>query len=447
MDTESNDFWGLRASGSNVSRELSAGLTTFLTMSYILFVNPTILGEAIVFDGAGPQLMTATALAAAFGSLTMGLLSRYPFALAPGMGLNAYFAYTVVLGQGVPWQTALGAVFLSGLLFLAISVSGARQALINAIPRGLKFATTAGIGGFLAMIGMKNGGLVVDHPSTLVTMGDLSQSGPLLVLFGLVLTAILLARGIRAAVLIGILATAVVAMLFRAPVYQGAAFAGFSDGIVAPPAWPDDLFLAMDIPGALKLGAPAIVFTFLFVDFFDSAGTLIGLSEKAGILDKHGNLPHSRAAFSTDALATSVGAALGTSSTTCYIESAAGIEDGGRTGLTAVTVAVLFCLSLFLWPLASAVPGVATAPALIVIGAMMMFSTTYVDWRDYGESVPALLTIFGMPFTYSITNGISLGLVSYCLINTITGHHTRIHWMMYLLSGLLVLRFAYLVGG
>ncbi len=435
---------GEEHSRTHITREVRAGFATFLTMSYILFVNPNILSNAIVLEGENlwPQLMSATALAAAFGCILMGILGKRPFALAPGMGLNAYFTYSVVLGQGVSWQAALGAVFLSGALFLLISLVGLREVLINAIPSPLKHAITAGIGCFLATIGMVNAGLVVDHPVTLVALGNLREPTALIALFGLILTVVLLVFDLKGAVLLGIAGSTLAAMVSGAEVYQGQAFAGFQDGVARMPVWPKDLFLALDLAGALKLGAVSIIFTFLFVDFFDTAGTLIGLSHRANLLDKEGKMTQARAAFSVDALATSIGALFGTSSTTSYIESAAGIEEGGRTGLTAITVGVLFLLSLFLWPLASAVPAAATAPALMVIGAMMLFTTTNIDWNDYKQSLPAMLTILGMPLTYSITNGISLGLISYCAIHLFSGRGREVHWVMYVLSALLVVRFA-----
>ena len=429
--------------------EARAGLATFLTMSYILFVNPSILGNAITVEGVDmfPQLMAATAIAAAFGCLIMGLFGRYPFALAPGMGLNAYFTYTVVLGAGVAWQTALGAVFISGILFLIISLVGLREILLNAIPTSLKLAITAGIGCFLATIGFINAGLVVDHPVTLISMGSLKSPGVLIALLGLFLTLVLLVFKVRGAILYGILGASVVAVLSGAPVFQGQPFAGFHNGIVKAPVWPSDLFMAMDLTAAMGLGALSIVFTFLFVDFFDTAGTLIALSRKAGVLDEQDRLPRARAAFSADALATSVGAILGTSSTTSYIESASGIQEGGKTGLTAVFVALLFLVSLFFWPLAGAVPAAAAASALIIVGAMMMFTTSQIHWEDFTQSVPALLTILGMPLTFSITDGISLGLISYCLIHLFTGRFKQVHWLMYLLTALLIWRYLWLGNG
>lgn len=440
-------FFEVHERGSTISCEFRAGVTTFVTMAYILFVNPVILGAAIVPEGGGdykPQLMAATAIAAAFGTLVMGLLSKHPFALAPGMGLNAYFAYTVVLGQGMAWETALGAVFLSGLLFLVISAAGIRKALIDAIPRSLKHATTAGIGGFLAFIGLKNGGLVVDHDVTLVTLGSFSDANAVLTLAGLILTMILAGMQIRGAILLGIVLISGAAIVLQLPVFQGQAFAGFAfDGWQTPT--PGPLLGALDIQGALQMGALGIVFTFLFVDFFDSAGTLIALSEKAGTIDEHGNMLHAGPAFSADALATSVGALLGTSSTTSYIESAAGVGEGGRTGLVSVIVALLFLASLFFWPLIAAVPTAATAPALVIVGAMMMFTASRISWDDPLTSVPCLLIILGMPLTFSITNGLALGLVTWCLAHVFAGRIKSVHPLMILLTLLLLARFIFLL--
>ncbi len=436
--------------GDERAREVRAGLTTFLTMSYILFVNPMILGAAIQIDGVdvGPQLLTATALAAAVGCICMGLIARYPFALAPGMGLNAYFAYTVVLGQGIAWQAALGAVFISGIAFFFLSVVGVREIVVKAIPTELKLGIAAGIGVFLAFIGLKTSGVVVDHPATLVALGDATSSAVLLTLFGTLLTGVLVARKVRGAILIGIAATAILAIVTSAQVFAGgAAFGGFEDGIFRAPAWPKDLWLQLDLAGAFDLGFLGIVFVFLFVDFFDTAGTLIGLSHRAGFADAEGNLPRASQAFSADAIATSVGALLGTSTTTSYIESASGIEEGGRTGLTAVVVGVLFLISLFFWPLAAAVPAVATAPALIVVGSMMLDGLADIDWTDAAVAIPVFLTVIGMPLTFSIATGISLGILSWVVINAASGRHKEVHWLMWLIAALLVARYAWLGAG
>jgi adenine/guanine/hypoxanthine permease len=431
--------------GSTPGGEVRAGVTTFLTMAYIIFVNPAILSTAIDFDGAFPQLLTVTCLAAAIGTLIMALWANLPFALAPGMGLNAYFAFTVVGALGFPWQTALGAVFISGILFAIIALTGLRQWILEAIPLSLKYAITAGIGAFLAIIGFAGAGLIQASPATFVTRGEWDSPGLWLAMGGVLLAGALLALKIKGALLISIFAVTVVAMITQAPVYPGEqAFGGFTDGIFGF-VWPGDLIGAMDIGAAIQAGVLAVVFTFLFVDFFDTAGTLIGLSDKAGFMDEKGNIEAPRAAFTADGIATTVGAALGTSSTTTYIESAAGVEEGARTGLTSLVVAGLFLLAMLFAPIAGSIPEVATAPILIVIGAMMMTSITKIDWSDYRVSIPAFLAVVGMPFTYSITDGISLGIISYSVIMAATGKARDVHWIMYVLSALLIWRF-FIVG-
>ena len=431
--------------------EVRAGTTTFLTMAYILFVNPAILGAAITIDGVNlqPQLMSATALAAAIGSMVMGLWARLPFALAPGMGLNAYFAYTVVLGQHIPWQTALGAVFISGLCFLVLSLIGVRQVVVRAIPQPLQLAISSGIGLFLAFLGLQHGGLVAAQPQTLVTLGDPTAAGPLLTLLGLVVTGVLMTRRIPGAILVGIVLTSLVAIATKAPVFtpEHVAFAGFGGSLVRAPVWPKDLWLALDVGSALDLGLLGIVFVFLFVDFFDTAGTLIGLSRRAPQLtDADGHLLRAKQAFGADAIATACGALLGTSTTTSYIESASGIEEGGRTGTTSLVVAGLFLVSLFFWPLAAAVPGVATAPALIVVGALMMRGVADVEWSDPAVAIPAFLTLVGMPLTFSISTGIALGLLSWVVIHALSGRARGVHPLLWGLAALLVARYAWLSG-
>jgi AGZA family xanthine/uracil permease-like MFS transporter len=414
-------------------------------MAYILFVNPSILGTAIPVPF--PQLLSATALAAAFGSLAMGFIARHPFALAPGMGLNAYFAFTVVGQGGVAWQAALGAVFFSGLVFLALSVTGARTALLSAIPRALRQATAGGIGLFLAFIGLRNAGVVVAHPATLVGLGDVGAAGPLLFLLGVVVTGALMVAKVRVAVLAGIACVAGVAIATGAPVFQGQAFAGWTDGVVQAPAWPVDLLGAMDLAGAWDLGLWGIVFVFFFVDLFDTAGTLSGLAEESGLADAGGTLPRTGHAFAADALATTVGAALGTSTTTAYIESAAGIQAGGRTGLTAVVVGLCFLASLVFWPLAGAVPAVATAPALVVVGALMIKALGRVDWTQPHVALPAFLTAVLMPLTFSIANGIAAGLVTWVALHGLTGRWRQVHPVLYGVAALVVARYAWLAGG
>jgi AGZA family xanthine/uracil permease-like MFS transporter len=357
------------------------------------------------------------------------------------MGLNAYFTYGLVMGMGVTWQTALACVFLSSVVFLVFSLSGLREAVIRAFPLSIKRATAAGIGLFLAIIGCVNAGIVVPHPVTLVQLGQIGNGAPLLAIVGLIITTSLLALKVRGAIMFGILATAAIAIFSGAPVFQGKPFGGFTNGIVAAPIWPVDLFLALDFQGAFNMALVGTILTIFFVDFFDTAGTLVGLAEKAGFTDAKGNLPRRSAAYNCDGIATMVGSLFGTSSTTTYIESMSGIEDGGRTGLTAVTVAGLFLLSICLWPLAAAIPSAATAPALIIVGAMMMSAAARIEWDDYREAVPAFLTMVAMPLTYSIANGIAFGIVSYTAINALSGRAKQVHWVMYVLSVVLIYKF------
>jgi AGZA family xanthine/uracil permease-like MFS transporter len=386
--------------------------------------------------------MAATAIAAAVGTLVMGLLARYPFATAPGMGLNAFFTYTLVLNQKVDWRIALGCVFLSGLMAVVISLFGLRESIIRAVPMCLKRATAAGIGLFLAMIGLINSGLVIDHPATLVTLGSFKNPSVKLTCLGLLVTAVLLISKVRGAIVIGIIVVSTVAIVGGFPVYHGQAFGGFLHGVVQSPAWPVDLMFALDIKGALSLSLMTTILSMFFVDFFDTAGTLVGLADRAGFTDKQGNLPRGSKAFLADGLASTLGAVVGTSSTTSYIESMAGIEDGGRSGLVAVTVAVLFLLSLFFWPLAGVVPGAATAPALILVGAMMIAAASGIDWEDYRQGIPAFLTMVAMPLTYSIANGIAFGIIAYTLLHLLSGKPKEVHPFMYLLTILLVLKYS-----
>jgi AGZA family xanthine/uracil permease-like MFS transporter len=380
-------YFGITTAGSTIGRELRAGITTFLTMSYVLVVNPAVLGNAIVLPDGFAKLLVVTALAAAIGSLLMGIVARYPFAQAPGMGLNAYFAFTVVLGQKIPWQTALGAVAISGTLFVILSLVGVRQAIVRAVPQHLKLSITAGIGMFLAFIGLKNAGLVITSPATFVTLGSFGTGSVLIAIVGLVVTAVLFVRRVPGAILLGIVASTIVAIVARAPVYVGeneklVAFGGFTHGLIALPIAPTGLVGAIDLRAAFGLGILAVIFTFFFVDFFDATGTLVALANKAGLVDARGNLVRARRVFAMDGLAAVIGAYLGTSTTTAYIESASGIEEGGRTGLVAVTVGLLFAASIVLWPLAAAIPAAATAPALIIVGALMLDGLRGIAWDD-----------------------------------------------------------------
>jgi AGZA family xanthine/uracil permease-like MFS transporter len=444
-------YFGISASGSNVSRELRAGLTTFLTMSYVLFVNPQVLGSAIVVPNGFEKLLVVTALAAAIGCLLMGLVARYPFAQAPGMGLNAYFAYTVVLGLKIPWQTALGAVFISGAIFVVLSLLGVRQAIVRAIPQHLKIAVTAGIGMFLAFIGLKNAGIVAPNPATFVALGSLGAAPGLIAVFGLAVSSVLLARRVPGAVLYGILGATLLGIATQAKLYPGphdtlVPFAGLAHGIVALPIAPSGLVGALDLHAALGLGVLAVVFTFFFVDFFDATGTLVALATKAGVIDANGDLPRARRTFACDGLAAMAGAVLGTSTTTAYVESASGIEEGGRTGLTAVAVAAFFGLAMFFWPLASAIPAAATAPALIVVGSLMLADLRDVHWDDFAVSISTFLTIVGMPLTFSIANGVSFGVISYSAIMILTGRARSVAPILFVVAALLVVRYAWLAG-
>lgn len=447
-------YFGITAAGSNFPREIRAGLTTFLTMSYIIFVNPDILSAAIQIPGVDnifTQLLTTTCIAAAFGTIIMGIVARYPFAQAPGMGLNAFFTYTVVIGMGIEWQTALGAVFISGILFVVLSAIGARQAIVHAIPMNLKLSITAGIGAFLAFVGLQNASVVVSDPNTFVTLGEFSSSTVWLFLVGLVVMAVLTKLRVKGAILIGILSASILAIITKAPVYPGsgddalAPFGGFANGLVGAPVMPVDLVGALDIGGALSTGLISVIFTFFFVDFFDATGTLTGLANRAGYMDKNGDMPRARRTFMMDGFAAIFGAWMGTSTTTVFVESASGVEEGGRTGFTSIITGLLFILATFLWPLAAAIPSAATAPALVLVGAMMIEAVKGIEWTDIGESLPAFLTIMFMPLTYSIANGVSMGVIAYALIKLFTGKGKQVHWLLYLVAAFLLARYIFFV--
>ncbi len=399
----------LDANGTNVRREVIAGLTTFLTMAYIIFVNPSILKLAGMDFGA---VFMATCLAAAFGSAFMGLYANYPIALAPGMGLNAYFTFGVVKGMGLPWQVALGAVFISGLIFLAISVVKIREWIVNSIPMSMKLGIAAGIGLFLAIIALENAKIVVAHPATLVTMGNVKSMPVLLAAIGFAMIVAMSARKIPGAIIIAILAITAVAVPMGLAEFKGIASAPPS---IAP------TFLQMDLKGAINVGFWTIVFVFLFVDLFDNTGTLIGVAHRGGFLDKEGKLPRIGKALIVDSTSASVGAMLGTSTTTSYIESAAGVDAGGRTGLTAVVVAICFLLAIFFAPLAGTVPAFATAPALLYVSCLMAKSLKDLDWEDTTEFVPAVITAVTMPLTFSIAHGIGIGFIAYAAIKILSG--------------------------
>jgi len=422
----------LEKHATNVRIELLAGLTTFMTMAYIIFVNPAILADAGMDKGA---VFVATCLAAAFGSAFMGLYANYPVALAPGMGLNAYFTYGVVKGMGHAWETALGAVFLSGILFLIVSLTPIREWVINSIPKSLKLSIAAGIGLFLAIIGLQSAGIVKAHPATLVTLGDLKSPAVVLAVIGFILMAALDARRVPGAILIGILAAAI-----------AGAFLGLTKftGVVSLPPSIAPVLLKLDLVKALEIGLVTIVFTFFFVDVFDNTGTLVGVAHKAGLVNPDGTLPRVKRALTVDSTAAMVGAALGTSTTTSYIESAAGVNAGGRTGLVAVTVAVLFLAALFFAPLAGAIPAFATAPALVYVACLMMSAVTEIDFADPSEFVPAVVVIVTMPLTFSIAHGIAFGFIAYAGIKLLAGRPRDVSLAVAVLAVLFVVKFALL---
>lgn len=422
----------LKQRRTSAATELRAGAVTFLTMSYILFVNPQILSQAGL---PARDVVVATAIASATATLVMGLYANFPFALAPGMGLNAYFTFGVVRGMGVSWEVALAAVFVEGILFLLMAIGGMRSALLRAIPKAVKVAIMSGIGLFLTLIGLENAGVVTRSPNTLVGLGDLTDPKVILALGGVVLIAALLAAKRKGAILIGILALTGIAWI--------AGLAAAPSSWVEIPSLPRETMLAFDFSHFASLKLIPVILAFLFVDIFDTAGSLIGIGRLAGFLDEKGDLPGSERAFTADALGTTVGALLGTSTVTTYVESSTGVEEGGRTGLTAVVVAGFFLLALFFTPVFVAVPPLATAPALIAVGAMMMQGARDLDWTRADEAIPSLLTMAAMPFTYSIANGICFGIVSYVVIKVLLGRFREVKPLMYVLAVMLVLFYAY----
>lgn len=425
-------YFEFRALNTNWRTEILAGFTTFMTMAYIVFVNPSILHEAGMPLAA---VTAATCISAAVGSFLMGGLARYPIALAPGMGLNAYFTYSVVKGMGVPWQAALGAVFISGVAFFALTLLGVRQLIISTIPFELYAAVAAGVGLFIALIGFRNSGIIVQNPATIVGMGDLRQPGTALALFGLVLMAGLLAWRVRAAMLIGILATTAL---------------GLATGVAK---WtPQTYRIAdlsatagkLDIRAALGLGFLEIVFVFLFIDLFDNIGTLVAVGKKANLFDKTHQIPRVNRILLSDATATIVGSLTGTSTVVSYIESAAGVAAGGRTGVAAIVTGLLFVAALFIAPLVGAIPAAATAPALIIVGSLMMTVVGEIEWQDPEVAIPAFLTIMTIPLTFSIANGLAFGFTAYTLMKIVRGKFRYVNWFVYVLTALFVARFVYL---
>ncbi len=422
-------FFQLAKHHTTVKTEALAGLTTFLTMSYILFINPTILAQTGMDKGA---VFVATCLAAAFGSAMMGLVANYPIALAPGMALNTYFTYGVVLGGGHSWQTALGAVFISGCIFLLLSLFPIREAIINSIPKSLKVAIVGGIGLFLGIIGFKNAGIITANQATFVTLGNLHQPTVLLAILGFFLMISLEALGITAGIIISILSITFLGMFFGLNQFHGV----FS---MPPSLWPT--LMQMDLHGAFQLGLATIVFAFLFVDLFDNTGTLIGIAHRAGFIDKRGKLPRIGRVLLSDSLAAIFSAFVGTSTTTSYLESTVGVKAGGRTGLMACVVALLFLASLFLSPLASAIPVYATAPALIYVACMMAHAFSEIQWDDATEFAPAVITAITMPLTFSIADGISFGFITYTVVKVLSGRWKELNLAVILLTAAFILKY------
>lgn len=430
-------YFQLDELGTNIRREFVAGLTTFLAMAYILFVNPNMLSETGMDADA---VFAATAIAAAVGTLVMGLVAKYPVALAPGMGLNAFFTYTVVIGFGIPWETALAGVLASGLIFIILTLSGIREKVINAIPSSLKLAVGAGIGLFIAFIGLQNANIVQADPSTLLALGDLTSPTVMLAIFGLVVSVILLAYGVKAGIFYGMIITAIAGMIF---------------GLIQPPTGINDIVsgvpsLAPTFGQAVlhfgeifTLEMLVVILTFLFVDFFDTAGTLVAVASKAGIM-KDNKLPRAGKALFSDASATVVGAVVGTSTTTAYVESTTGVSVGGRSGLTSVFTALFFLLALFFSPLLGVVTSEVTAPALIIVGVLMVSALNDIPWDKFEIAVPAFFTVLMMPLTYSIATGIAIGFIFYPITMLVKGRGKEIHPIMYGLFVIFILYFIFL---
>lgn len=423
--------------GTDFRREVVGGLTTFVTMAYIVAVNPAILSDALGRE-LFPELLFATCVSAAIATLIMGIGANYPFALAPGMGLNAFFAYTVVLGKGVHSDLALGVVLASGVIFTLLSLAKIREAIINAIPDVLKQATAGGIGLFIAFIGLKNAGIVIDDPETLVTLGDTRSGAVGLSLLGIVGIGVLLVRGFRGSILIGVLGVTLLGIVVGA--------SPTPDRIFSLPTWPERLFgvAVLNFTAAFDIALIGFVFAFLFVDLFDTMGTLVGLSERTGFLDEQGRLPRANRALLADSFGTMVGAVFGTSTVTTYIESAAGTSVGARTGFASVVTGILFLLGLFVTPLVASIPAFATAPALIVVGVSMMASVVRIRWSDVSDALPAFLTIIAMPLTFSIANGVAFGLVTYPIVKRVGGRGEEVHPLLDLLAVVFIARYLFM---
>lgn len=422
----------LKQNNTNIKTEVVAGITTFMTMAYIIFVNPAILSKTGMDFGA---VMMATVLSAGLTTILMGLLVNYPFALAPGMGLNAYFTFTVVMQMGYTWQTGLGAVFISGIIFMFLTFIKVRQIIVYSIPDSIKVATAGGIGLFITLIGMKEAGIVVDNPATLVSLGDLTSSSPLMTLLGVALIGALMARKIKGAILLGMIIVWIIGIFLGLVNFKG---------VFGLPPDISPVFFKLDIMGALDIGLFGIIFAFLFVDLFDTTGTLVGIAKQGGFIKENNEFPNVNKALTVDSVGTVAGSILGTSTVTSYIESASGIAEGGRTGLTAVVTGTLFLLSMFISPLAESIPAFATAPALIIVGVLMLKTVTQIDWEDFTESLPAFIVMVSMPFSYSIATGISLGFIFYPVIKLLSGRAKDVAIPVWILAVLFIIRFMYL---
>lgn len=426
-------LFGFDSSQTTVKTEILAGVTTFLTMSYILAVNPSMFSQLEGMPGGA--VFTSTALAAIIGCLAMAFVGKLPFGLAPGMGLNAFFVYSVCLGMGYSWQFALTAVLIEGLIFIVLTLTNVREAIVNAIPQSLKDAIGAGIGLFIAFIGLQSAGVIVHDDATLVALGDITSGSALLALIGLIITGFMYARKVPGAILIGILATMVIGIFLGVTEFQG---------VISKPESIAPIFCKFEFSNIFTLDMLVVVFTFLFIDMFDTVGTLVGVCTRANMIDENGHIKRIKHAFMADSIATTAGAMLGTSTTTTYVESAAGVAQGGRSGLTALSVAGCFAIALFFSPLFLSIPSAATAPALVIVGLLMMEPVVKIPFDNFSESIPAFICIIMMPLTYSISNGILLGMITYVLMNMICGNFKKITPVMYVLAVLFILKYIFI---
>ncbi len=426
-------LFGFNPKETTVRTEVLAGITTFLTMSYILAVNPAMFSELEGMPAGA--VFTSTALAAIVGTMAMAFWGKLPFGLAPGMGLNAFFVYTVCLGMGYSWQFALTAVLIEGILFIIMTVTNVREAIVNAIPLNLRYAIGAGIGLFIAFIGLQNAGVIINDNATLVVLGDITSGSALLALIGLLITGFLYAKNVRGAMLIGILLTTIIGIPMGVTEFKG---------ILSQPHSIAPIFCQFEWDKIFTLDMLVVVFTFLFIDMFDTVGTLIGVCTKAGMVDKNGHVNRIKQAFMADAIATTVGACIGTSTTTTYVESASGVSQGGRSGLTAFVIACCFAITLFFSPLFLSIPSAATAPVLIIVGLLMLEPVKHITFDDYTESIPAFICLIMMPLAYSISDGILLGMISYVLLNLISGKFSKLTPTMYILAALFMMKYIFL---